>query len=176
IEVDLVPIDHDPTATKCIGNVLGGDGAVELATLADLDAHRQGRAADALCCDLGVFPLALALLLAAGDVVLPRAVCAACRRYGEVLLDQEVSCVPIGDILELAALSERADVLGENDLHAGASSVRWWVVVLDTAAICRRRRRLTSRRPRIMARLAMIGSRRRALRTGRGSAPRAGPA
>src|SRR5438067_1629149 len=77
VEIDLVAIDHDAAAAECVGNVLGGDRAVELAALADLHAHRQRGAADPLRGDLGFLTLALALLLATGDVVLPGPVRAA---------------------------------------------------------------------------------------------------
>ena len=45
LEVDLVAVDDDPPPAQRIGDVLGRDRAVELAAVADLDAHRQGREA-----------------------------------------------------------------------------------------------------------------------------------
>ena len=95
-----------------------GDRAVELAALADLHAHRERRAADAGRRDLGLVALALALLLAAGDVVLPRAVGAAGGRDGELLGDEEVRSRSRRRRLHLAALAELGDVLGQDDLHA----------------------------------------------------------
>ena len=73
-----------PAAGQRVGDVLRGDRAVELAALADLHAHRQGRAADPGRGDLGILALALALVLAARDVVLPRPIGAAGRRHGEL--------------------------------------------------------------------------------------------
>src|SRR4029077_12428022 len=90
LEVDLVAFDVDAAAGERVGDVLGGDRAVELAALADLDAHRQGRRSDPGRRDLGIFALALALVLAARDVVLPRAIRAARGRDGDALRDQEV--------------------------------------------------------------------------------------
>src|SRR4029077_9633313 len=81
LEVDLVPVDLDPAPGQRVGDVLRRDRAVQLADLADLDAHREGRAPDPGGRDLGVLPLALALVLAPGDVVLPRAIGAAGRGH-----------------------------------------------------------------------------------------------
>ena len=85
LEVDLVAVDLDPAAGERVGDVLRGDRAVELAALADLDAHGQRRAGDPGRRDLGVLALALPLVLAARDVVLPGSVGAAggrARRAG----------------------------------------------------------------------------------------------
>src|ERR671922_333980 len=40
LELDLVTVNRDPAASEGVGDVLGGDRAVQLAALADLDAHR----------------------------------------------------------------------------------------------------------------------------------------
>ena len=84
LEVDLVLVDLDPAARERVRDVLVGDRAVELAALADLDAHGQGRAGDPGRRDLGVLALALALVLAARDVVLPGAIGAARGRDREL--------------------------------------------------------------------------------------------
>ena len=116
-------VDVDAAAGERIGDVLGRDRAVELAALADLDAHRQGRAGDAGRGDLGVLALALALVLAARDVVLPGAIGAAGRGHGELLRDEEVGRVAVGDLLHLAALADLRHVLRQDDLHALRSSL-----------------------------------------------------
>src|SRR5438477_9663714 len=69
VQIDLVAIDLDPTARERIADVLGRDRAVELAALADLDAHRQCRRRDPGRRDLGISTLAHALVLAARDVM-----------------------------------------------------------------------------------------------------------
>src|SRR4030095_8505101 len=86
-EVDLVAVDIDAAASERVADVLGGDRAVELAALADLDAHRERRARDPGGRDLGLLALALPLVLAAGDVVLPRPIRPACSGHRE--LDRE---------------------------------------------------------------------------------------
>src|SRR5690242_15766843 len=60
LEVVLVTVDLDPSASERVGDVLRRDRAVELAALADLDAHRQRRRPDSRRGDLGVLTLALA--------------------------------------------------------------------------------------------------------------------
>src|SRR5882762_1779389 len=55
LEIDLVAIDRDPAPAEGVGDVLRGDRAVELAALADLDAHRQGRRRNPGCGDIGLF-------------------------------------------------------------------------------------------------------------------------
>src|SRR4051794_22038777 len=82
LEIDLVAVDLDPAASERVGDVLRRDRAVELAALADLDAHGEGRRGDPGRGDLRVGSLADALVLAARDVVLPRSVCAARGRDG----------------------------------------------------------------------------------------------
>jgi hypothetical protein len=81
-------VHHDPAAAERVGDVLGRDRAVELAAPADLDAHRERGRADPVRRDLGFFPLALPLVLAARDVVLPGAVRAARGRDRHLGLDQ----------------------------------------------------------------------------------------
>src|SRR6476659_4314992 len=71
LEIDLVAVDLDAAAGQGVADVLRGDRAVELAALADLHAHRERRGRDPRRRDLGILALALALVLAAGDVVLP---------------------------------------------------------------------------------------------------------
>src|SRR5438034_11483315 len=58
VEIDLVAVDLDPAPGKGVGDVLRHDRAVELAALADLDAHREGRRGDPGRGDLGVGSLA----------------------------------------------------------------------------------------------------------------------
>src|SRR5690242_8736816 len=87
LEVDLVPVDGDPAPAERLGDVLVVDRAVELAALADLHAHRERRRRDAGGRDVGLLALALALLLAAGDVVLVRAIGTARRRDRKLLGD-----------------------------------------------------------------------------------------
>src|SRR4029079_14268996 len=118
----LVAVDVDPAAGQRVGDVLGRDRAIELAALADLDAHRECRRRDAGRSDVGVRALALALVLAARDVVLPCAVGAARSRDGEALRDQEVRGVAIGHGLHLASLAELRDVRRQDHLHAIGSS------------------------------------------------------
>src|SRR4051794_34396524 len=79
VELDLVAVDLDPAPRERLRDLLGRDRAVELAALADLHAHRQRRRSDSRRGDLGVGPLALALVLARRDVVLPCPVRAAGR-------------------------------------------------------------------------------------------------
>src|SRR5206468_11755093 len=72
---------------------------------------------------LGVFAVALALVLAARDVVLPGPVGAAGCRHRDPVGDQEVRGIAVGHRLHLAALAELVDVLGQDDLHAIGSSL-----------------------------------------------------
>src|SRR5690242_17456273 len=87
LEVDLVAVHGDPAPAERLGDVLVVDRAVELAALADLHAHRERRRRDAGGRDVGLLALALALLLAAGDVVLVRAIGTARRRDRKLLGD-----------------------------------------------------------------------------------------
>src|SRR6185369_2546577 len=102
LELDLVAIDVDAAPGERLGDLLGRDRSVELAALADLDAHRQRGRADAGRGDLGVGALAAALLLARGDVVLPGAVGAAGRGHGQLAGDEEVRGEAIGNGFHLA--------------------------------------------------------------------------
>src|SRR5450756_1627286 len=88
-----------------------------------LDDDRERRGADPVRSDLRHFALALPLLLAVRDVVLPGAEGAAGGRDGEVGLDQVVASVAFGHVLELAALPELGDIGGQDDLHAGEPSL-----------------------------------------------------
>ena len=116
-------VDLDPAAGQRVGDVLRRDRAVELAALADLDAHRQGRAADPGRGDLGVGALAHPLVLAARDVVLPRPVGTARGGHGQLLRDEEVRREAVRDLLHLPALAELGHVLRQDDLHALVSSL-----------------------------------------------------
>src|SRR5262249_9139297 len=113
----------DPAPGERIRDVLGRDRAVELAALADLDAHREGRRADPGRRDLGFLALALALVLAAGDVVLPGAVRATAPPDGGGGRNEEVRGFAAGHLLHLPALAELVDVLGQDALHAVPSSL-----------------------------------------------------
>src|SRR5205085_11742693 len=93
------------------------------AALADLHAHRQRRAADAGCGDLGLGALALPLLFTARDVVLPCAIRPASGWHRDALGDQEVRREAVGDALHVPALAELRDVLGQDDLHAREPSL-----------------------------------------------------
>src|SRR5262245_1783427 len=104
LEIDLVAIDVDATAGQRVTDVLRRERAVELAALADRAAQRAGRARDAGPGALGLFALALPLVLAAGDVVLPGPIRPARRRHRELLGDEEVRRVAVGDRLHLPAL------------------------------------------------------------------------
>src|SRR6185503_2448742 len=73
--------------------------------------------------DFGLGPLALALVFAAGDVVLPGSIRAAGGRDGDAARDEEVRGVAVCHRLHLAALAELVDVLGQDDLHAIGSSL-----------------------------------------------------
>src|SRR4029453_1814726 len=84
VQVDLMAVDDDAAPSERIGDVLGGDGSVELAAVADLDAKGQGRAGDPSGVDLRLLALALALLLAAGDIVLPGPVRTSGSWHGEL--------------------------------------------------------------------------------------------
>src|SRR6185369_178652 len=106
-----------------VGDVLGRDRAVELAALADLDAHRERRRGDPRGRDLGFGALADSLVLATGDVVLPGAVGTAGGRHRDPVRNEEVGGVAVGHLLHLAALAELLDVLGQDDLHAVRSSL-----------------------------------------------------
>src|SRR5262249_14332831 len=132
--------------------------------LAHLDAHRQRRAADAGGRDLRFLALALALLLAAGDVVLPGAVGAAGSGHGHLVRDEEVPGVAVGHVLQIAALSERRDILGQDHLHAGSSS---WRDAHGFASSASRRWTMADVRSRAP------GSRRAAARSGFGTRRRA---
>src|SRR4029079_12690419 len=122
-EVDLVAVDVDPPPRQGVGDVLRRDRAVELAALADLDAHREGGGRDPGCRDVGFLALPLPLVLAAGDVVLPGAVGAAGGRHRDSLRNEEVRGEAVGHLLHFAALAELVDVLGQDDLHAIGSSL-----------------------------------------------------
>src|SRR5207237_1373565 len=158
-EIDLVAVDFDAAPGERIGDVLGGNRAVELAALADLHAHRQGRARNAVGGDLGFLSLALALVLAAGDVVLPGAIRTAGRRHGESLRNEEVRGKAVGDRLELAALAQCGHVVGQDDLHAGEPSL----LIQD-----RNRGPIPDSSTARIAAPRASGTRRSAARTGRG--------
>ena len=64
-----------------------------------------------------------ALVLAARDVVLPGAIGAAGRGHGQLLRDEEVGGVAVGDLLHVAALADLRHVLRQDDLHALRSSL-----------------------------------------------------
>src|SRR5687768_7173610 len=117
LEVDLVTIDVDASPFQRVGDVFGSDRAIQLAALPHLDAQGERRGRDALRVDLGFFALALALLLATGDVVLPGSIRSAGGGHGEFPWQQEVAGVALGNLLEFAAPAELVDVLRENDLH-----------------------------------------------------------
>src|SRR4029079_11854508 len=119
----LVRVCAAPGARGRLGVFLGRDRAVELAALTDLDAHRERRARDAGRGDLGFLALACPRVLAAGDVVLPGAVCAAGGGHGQLLRDEEVRREAVRDLLHLATLADLVDVLREDDLHALRSSL-----------------------------------------------------
>src|SRR5438046_1260326 len=122
LELDLVAVDGDPPPGERLGDVLGGDRAEELPALPDLHAHRERRAGDASRLDPGLLALPDALLLAVGDVVLPRPIGTAGGRHGQLARDEEVSGEAVGHVLEVAALADGLHVGGEDDLHPADAS------------------------------------------------------
>src|SRR6266545_2339158 len=117
VERDAPALDLDPGPAEEIGDVLGRDGPEELALLGRLAPLLVGEPLDALAHALriGLDARRLGLLLAL-DVL---QVAQVARGGGdrELLRDEVVARVAVGDVLDLAPASDLRDVVEQDDLH-----------------------------------------------------------
>src|ERR1051325_3447463 len=117
IELDAALVHLDALRGERVGDLVGGDGAEEVAVIADPLLDRDLRALHGVGRLLGDGALLigqsgpLLLLLLDGLHVAGR------RLAGEILRDEEITGVAVLDGHDVAARTEAADLVSQNDLH-----------------------------------------------------------
>src|SRR5512143_2767177 len=116
-ELDELAVHRDPRLPERLGDVARGDRAEELPFLARPGREGEGDRGDLLREGLGRLPGLLRPGLDDPLVVLQGPDVPDVGRDGELLRDQEVAAVPVGDLDDVAGLPQLLHVFAQDDLH-----------------------------------------------------------